>query len=44
MNQCAFQQLVIRELAAMVDGHPIIAPMGRRVVVRGSPQLWGRSA
>jgi hypothetical protein len=44
MNQLAFQQLVTRELAAMLDGHPIITPMGRKVVVRGSPQLWGRSA
>jgi hypothetical protein len=44
MNQLAFRQLVTRELAAMVDGHPIITPMGRKVVVRGSPQLWGRSA
>jgi hypothetical protein len=44
MNQLAFQQLVTRQLAAMVDGHPIITPMGRKVVVRGSPQLWGRSA
>ena len=44
MNQLAFQQLVAQELAAMLDGHPIITPMGRKVVVRGSPQLWGRSA
>ena len=43
MNQLAFQQLVTRELAVMVDGHPIITPMGRKVVVRGSPLLWGRS-
>ena len=43
LNRLAFQQLVTRELAAMVDGHPIITPMGRKVVVRGSPLLWGRS-
>jgi hypothetical protein len=44
LNQSAFQQLVTRKLAGIVNGHPIITPMGRKVVVRGSPQLWDRSA
>ena len=40
VNRLAFQQLVASELAAMLDGRPIITPKGRKVVVRGSPLLW----
>jgi hypothetical protein len=40
VNELALQQLMARELAAMLDGHPIITPAGRQVVVRGSPRLW----
>jgi hypothetical protein len=42
VNQFALQELVERELAAMRDGHPIITPVGRKAIVRGSPQLWAR--
>lgn len=42
VNQFALQELVVRELAAMLDGHPIITPGGRKMVVRGSPRLWAR--
>jgi hypothetical protein len=40
VNELALQQLIARELAAMLDGCPIITPVGRQVVVRGSPRLW----
>jgi hypothetical protein len=39
----ALQELVASELAAMLDGRPIITQKGRKVVVRGSPWLWGES-
>jgi hypothetical protein len=39
----ALQELVASELAAIFEGRPIITPKGRKVVVRGSPWLWGKS-
>ena len=44
VNRLALQQLIARDLAAMLDGNPTITPVGRRVVVRGSPLLWALPA
>jgi len=38
------EALIALELAAMVDGHPVITEQGRRVVLRGSPRLWDLAA
>jgi hypothetical protein len=39
----AIERLVAAKLAEMRDGRPIITPMGRKAVVRGSPSLWDTS-
>ena len=39
----AIDGLVAAKLAAMRDGRPVITPMGRKAVVRGSPSLWDTS-
>jgi hypothetical protein len=40
LNRPAVQKLVASKLASMRDGRPAITPMGRKIVVRGSPYLW----
>jgi hypothetical protein len=44
LNQVALRQLIARDLATMLDGNPTITPVGRQVVVRGSPLLWALPA
>jgi hypothetical protein len=43
LDPLALRELVASELAAILEGRPVITPMGRKVVVRGSPWLWGAS-
>jgi hypothetical protein len=40
LDNNAVRTLVASELAIVTDSGPAITAMGRRVVVRGSPQLW----
>ncbi len=40
LDNNAVRNLVASELAVVTDNGPTITAMGRRVVVRGSPQLW----
>ena len=43
VDKHAIDGLVAAKLAAMRDGRPVITPMGRTAVVRGSPSLWDTS-
>ena len=43
VDKLAIERLVAAKLAEIRDGRPIITPMGRKVVVRGSPSLWDTS-
>jgi hypothetical protein len=43
VDRQAIDGLVAAKLAALRDGHPVITPMGRKAVVRGSPSLWDTS-
>jgi hypothetical protein len=43
VNKPAIDALVAAKLAAMRDGQPVITPMGRQAIVRGSPSLWDTS-
>jgi hypothetical protein len=43
VDRLAIEGLVAAKLAAIRDGHPVITPMGRKAVVRGSPSLWDTS-
>jgi hypothetical protein len=43
VDKQAIERLVAAKLAEMRDGRPIITPMGRKAVVRGSPSLWDTS-
>ena len=38
------EQLVANDLVTMLQGHPMITPKGRSVVLRGSPRLWDLAA
>ena len=40
LDHVAIKHLVESELAVVTANGPAITAMGRRVVVRGSPQLW----
>ncbi len=40
VDKQAIERLVSEKLAEMQDGRPVITPMGRKAVVRGSPSLW----
>ena len=40
VDKLAIERLIATKLADMRDGRPIITPMGRKAVVRGSPSLW----
>ena len=43
VDKLTIDRLVAAKLAEMRDGRPIITPMGRKAVVRGSPSLWDTS-
>jgi hypothetical protein len=43
LDPLALRLLVASELAAILEGRPVITPMGRKIVVRGSPWLWSES-
>jgi len=43
VDKLAIKRLVAAKLSEMQDGRPIITPMGRKAVVRGSPSLWDTS-
>jgi hypothetical protein len=43
VDKLAIERLVAAKLAEMRDGRPIITPIGREAVVRGSPSLWDTS-
>jgi hypothetical protein len=43
VDKLAIERLVAAKLAEMRDGRPIITPIGRKAVVRGSPSLWDTS-
>ena len=40
LDDAAISALVASDLAVVTPNGPAITAMGRRVVVRGSPQLW----
>ncbi|MDP1750736.1 MAG: hypothetical protein Q8L22_14880 [Reyranella sp.] len=40
VDRQAIARLVSEKLAEMWDDRPVITPMGRKAVVRGSPSLW----
>lgn len=40
LDDAAIDALVASDLAVVTPEGPAITAMGRRVVVRGSPQLW----
>jgi hypothetical protein len=44
LNQFAVKGLIALQLAAMGDNGPVITPMGRSVLLRGSPRLWDVAA
>jgi len=43
-NQLLVENLVALQLAEMIGDTPVITPRGRRVLLRGSPQLWDLAA
>jgi hypothetical protein len=43
LDRRAVKELIESALATLRDGVPVITPMGRRVVVRGSSELWDLS-
>jgi hypothetical protein len=43
LDRRAVKELIESELATLRDGVPVITPMGRKVVVRGSSHLWDLS-
>jgi len=44
VNKFVLQQLVRLELAALVDGSPVLTTTGRKVLVRGSSSLLDLAA
>ena len=40
VDKQAIERLVAEKLAEMRDGRPVITPMSRNAVERGSPSLW----
>jgi len=44
LNRFVVENLVALQLAAMIDGRPVITPKGRSVLLRGSPRLWDVAA
>ncbi len=43
-NRSIVEDLVALRLVDMIDGHPVISPWGRHVLLRGSPLLWDVAA
>jgi hypothetical protein len=39
VNRFVVERLIALQLAALIDGHPVITPQGRKVLVRGSSRL-----
>ena len=39
----AVERLVASEFVAVQDGRAVITPLGRKVIVRGSPRFWNLS-
>jgi hypothetical protein len=44
VNRLVLEQLIALRLAAIRDNLPLITPMGRKVLVRGSARLWDVAA
>jgi hypothetical protein len=44
LNRYALEQLVALRLVAISDDLPVITPMGRKVLIRGSARLWDLAA
>ena len=44
LNRSVVDSLVELHLAAIVEGRPVMTPWGRKVLLRGSPQLWDVAA
>jgi hypothetical protein len=44
LSRSMVENLVALQLAEMRDGHPVITPKGRSVLLRGSPCLWDVAA
>jgi hypothetical protein len=40
VNRFVVEELVALHLAAIRDDLPVITPMGRKVLIRGSARLW----
>jgi hypothetical protein len=39
-SRSLLEQLIALDLAAMREDLPVLTPRGRKVLVRGSPELW----
>lgn len=44
VNRFVLEELVALRLAAVRDNTPVITPMGRKVLIRGSARLWDVAA
>jgi hypothetical protein len=44
VNRFVLEELVALRLAAISDNLPVITPMGRKVLIRGSSRLWDVAA
>ena len=44
LDRLAVKNLITLGLAALTGAHPTITRKGRRVLLRGSPQLWDVAA
>ena len=44
VNRFVLEELVALRLAAIRDNMPVITPMGRKVLIRGSSRLWDVAA
>jgi hypothetical protein len=44
VNRFVLEELIALRLAAICDDLPLITPMGRKVLVRGSARLWDVAA
>jgi hypothetical protein len=44
VNRFVLEELVALRLVAVRDNTPVITPMGRKVLIRGSARLWDVAA
>jgi hypothetical protein len=44
VNRFVLKELIVLRLAAISGNLPVITPMGRKVLVRGSARLWDVAA